>query len=85
MVGVQIISVIGSLGILAAFTASQFRWLSTSSLGYTALNFAGSVILAVVAVVESQWGFLLLEAVWALISLWSLIQLLRGRSPAFPH
>lgn len=30
-------------------------------------------------------GFLLLEAVWALLSAWSLAQVLRGRAPASAH
>jgi hypothetical protein len=39
---------------------------------YLALNLAGSLILAVLAWAERQWGFLLLESVWAIVSLWGL-------------
>jgi hypothetical protein len=74
----QVISLIGALIILAAFGGGQFKLLSTSSLLYAVLNLIGSAILAVIAWIESQWGFVLLEGVWALISLWSTIQLLRG-------
>jgi hypothetical protein len=48
------------------------------------LNFVGSAILAVLAWIDRQWGFLLLEGVWAIVSLWSLVQLMRGRAPTAP-
>ena len=53
--------------------------LSTASLSYILLNLIGSGALATVAIIERQWGFLLLEGVWALVSLWSLLQHMRGR------
>ena len=77
--GIQAVSLVGSLLILSAYIAGQAKRLDTSHPGYIWLNFVGSAILTVVAVIEAQWGFLLLEGVWALVSLWSLIKLLRGR------
>ena len=76
---IQIISLVGSLCILGAFAATQFKFLNTSNVLYIVLNFVGSSILSIIAIIERQWGFLLLEGVWALISLWSLIRLLRGQ------
>ena len=78
---VQIISIIGSLGVLAAYAANQFRWLTTTSLPYALLNLVGSGILAVIAIIERQWGFLLLEGSWALLSLGGVIQIARGHVP----
>jgi hypothetical protein len=37
-------------------------------------NLVGSAVLAVDAAVERQWGFLLLESVWALVSANSLLR-----------
>jgi hypothetical protein len=64
----QVIQVCGSLLILAAFAAAQRGWLDTHSRVYLCLNLVGSTILAVLAAYEHQWGFLLLEACWAVVS-----------------
>ena len=37
----------------------------------------------VLATPERQWGFLVLEAVWALVSAWSLIEPFRGNASTF--
>jgi len=83
-VGFQLIQVAGSLLILAGFAAAQAGRLSIDSARYLVLNFVGSAILAVLAWIDRQWGFLLLEGVWALVSLWSLAQLMRGGTPTTP-
>jgi hypothetical protein len=81
----QLVQVAGALLILAGFAGAQFGWLSIAGRTYLVLNFVGSVILAVLAAVDFQPGFLLLEAVWAVVSLWGLIQVSRGRPPAAAH
>jgi hypothetical protein len=70
----QIVQLIGALPILAAFVGAQLGGLDTRSKLYLVLNVLGSAVLAVIAFVEAQWGFLLLECVWGLVSLWTLIK-----------
>ena len=77
----QVISVLGALAVLAAYAANQLRLIGPSNLSYSAMNFVGSAVLTVVAVVDAQWGFLLLEGVWALVSLWGVVTILRGGHP----
>lgn len=78
----QLVQVAGALLILAAFAAAQFGWLGTSSRLYLVLNLVGSVVLSVLAWYEQQWGFLLLESVWAIVSAWGLVRVLGGNEPA---
>jgi len=75
----QTVQILGSLLILAAFALSQRDVLSTRSRVYLVLNLVGSAVLAVEAVLERQWGFLLLEGVWALIAAAGLVGALRRR------
>lgn len=70
----QVVQVVGSLLVLAGFAAGQRGWLSPHSPTYLSLNFAGSATLAVEAAIGEQWGFLLLEAVWAAVSLAGLVR-----------
>jgi hypothetical protein len=77
----QVVSVFGALAILAAYAANQLRLIGPSNLSYSAMNFAGSTVLTVIAVIEVQWGFILLEGVWAIVSLWAMITILRDGRP----
>jgi hypothetical protein len=71
----QLVQVIGALLILSAFTAAQLGAMDPHARSYLLLNLVGSVVLTVLAWHERQWGFLLLEFVWAAVSLWGLIRL----------
>ena len=81
----QVVQVAGALLILAAFMGAQLGRLDPNTRRYQGLNLVGSVVLAGLALVERQWGFLLLEGVWAVVSAWGLFQVVRGRTPASAH
>lgn len=80
----QLVQVIGALLILTAFAAAQFGRLDQRSVSYLVLNLIGSVALAVLAAVEKQLGFLLLEGIWAIVSAWSLFEELRPSNAGAP-
>ena len=65
--------------------AAQFGRLDVSSATYLVLNLAGSAILTFVALAAEDWGFFLLETVWAIVSAYGLYRVLRGRPPAPAH
>ena len=78
----DVLQLIGALAILAAFIGVQLRMTNPTSYFSLILNLAGSILLAVLAFEGRDWGFLLLEAVWALVSAWGLIARMTGRATA---
>ena len=70
----QLIAGIGAALVLAGYVAVQRKWLEPSDRAYNALNFFGAGMLTVVAVHDGRWGFIVLEGVWALLSLPGLIR-----------
>ena len=80
----QLAEVGGAVLILAAYALAQFAGLPRRSYPYLLLNLVGAALLALLAALHRQWGFLLLQAVWALVALWGVVGRLRQPAPAQP-
>lgn len=76
----QAIQVGGALLILGAYAALQIGRTGPRGRAYLTANLVGAAVLAALAWHEEQWGFLLLEGVWAVVSARSLAQVLRART-----
>ena len=78
----QFLQIGGAVAILAAFIALQIGAVRATSWSYLLLNIVGAGVLAVVAAVDRDWGFLLLETVWTGVSGWGVIRKVRARRTA---
>jgi hypothetical protein len=73
----QLVSVIGAIVILVAFAAQQFKKLEPETVLYQALNLVGGLCLCITAVASRQYGFILLEGSWAVVSAFGLVRVIR--------
>lgn len=64
----QIISLLGAILILFAFASAQMRRMQPESALYQSLNLAGGMCLCIAAVASMQYGFILLEGSWTVLS-----------------
>jgi hypothetical protein len=70
----QLASFVGALLILVAYAGHQMNWMNPRSATYNILNAIGSGILGYIAFHPFQLGFVVLESVWTLISLYALVR-----------
>ena len=73
----QVVQVVGAALVLGAFIAAQQHRLTTDSVTFLALNAVGTGILTVVAGLNGDLGFFVLEGAWAGVSTWGLVRALR--------
>jgi hypothetical protein len=81
----QAVQIAGALLVLAGFLLAQADALDQRSYAYLVPNAAGSAAMTVTGVVTGEWGFVFLEGAWVLVSLWGILDRLRGREPRAAH
>jgi hypothetical protein len=62
------LQIVGALLVLGPFAALQFGGLRSDSSLYLWPNLIGAALLAVLALLGEQWGFMLLEGCWAVVA-----------------
>ena len=70
----QLISFVGALLILIAYVGHQLGWINARGSAYNIMNATGSAILAWIAFHPFQVGFVVLETVWTVVSIWALLR-----------
>lgn len=74
----QLVSFLGAFLILGAYGGQQLRRLDPAGWLYSGLNLVGAGLLTLVAWHAGQWGFVLLEGVWTVVSVGALVRTLRS-------
>ena len=79
----QSVSFVAALMILVAYVGHQMHWMDSRKAAYNLLNAGGSAILAYIAFRPFQAGFVFLEGVWTVVSLFAWVRGWRqGANPA---
>ncbi|MFA6424441.1 MAG: hypothetical protein WCV83_03990 [Candidatus Magasanikbacteria bacterium] len=71
---ITIIGIIGAALILLAFVLEQFKIWSSEMLRYDLVNFLGSIILVYYGILIKGYPFVILNSVWALVSLHDVVE-----------
>ncbi|PKQ45052.1 CBU_0592 family membrane protein [Confluentibacter flavum] len=72
------IGFIGVFQILLAYFLNVIGKISNKSLVFILLNLVGATMACFASILLKYWPFIILEGVWALVSLYSLIEKIRA-------
>ncbi len=75
----QVISIVGAVLVLGAYAAHQLERLPRETYTYQLMNLFGGASLFAAATLTGQFGLMIVEGAWAVISLGGLVQLMRRR------
>jgi hypothetical protein len=70
----QSASFLGAMLILIAYAGHQMGWMDPRRAAYNILNAVGSAILGYIAFHPFQLGFVILEVMWTVISIYALLR-----------
>jgi len=81
---IQAMSLFGAILQLVAYTLMQMGRLASTSYPYQLANVIGSFLMTIVAMLNHEYGFIMMEAVWFLTSAYGLIKLIRQPNQTSP-
>jgi len=76
----QAIQIAAGVLVVSAFAGLQLKLLDPYRVPYLALNLVGTAVLTAIATGDEQFGFMLTNGVWAVVSLLGLLRLARHRA-----
>jgi hypothetical protein len=74
------VQLLGAFLVLGGFAGLQVGRLRVDDAAYLLLNAVGSGLLLIIAILDREWGFILLEGVWTAVSIVALLRLQIARS-----
>lgn len=74
----QAIQILGAALILIAYTLQHMKHVHAETASYLAMNLAGGILLCIAAVAARQYGFIILEGSWAVLSAMGLWRVMRS-------
>lgn len=77
----QLVQIVGALLNMGAFALLHFEIAPSSALRYLVPNWLGSVLLVASAYVDRQWGFLMLESAWLLVTGYAIVARVSRQRP----
>jgi hypothetical protein len=79
-VNLQVVGFAAAMVILVAYIGHQTRRMDAGGIAYNVMNAVGSGILTYVAFHPFQVGFVVLEGVWAIVSVYAIVRAVRQRA-----
>lgn len=76
---VDVVGTTGTLIVVAAYFATQLRYLNSDDLLFPAVNLAGSLLIAFSLIFNFNLASALMEVFWIAISIFGIVQCLRQR------
>jgi hypothetical protein len=75
----QLIQIVEALLNMGAFALLHFEIAPSSALRYLIPNWLGSVLLVLSAYADQQWGFVMLESAWGVVTGYAILGKIAGR------